>query len=186
MPHTYIPIAVTSNLWIIPSNPQTLGSTVAIIFLDKATSTEPLQQPFHILRLSFACNATSRYFHLPPHYEDHSMVMNVSLDITTINANNISAQTLEYGNILAAIGPPNLQKLANVPEVPIAQPYRDMSNTSEPIYSFTIKDYDDEDPSLVWTILKHPGTYVGTIGMIFVVCIGVYCFKRLLDQACHP
>ena len=24
----------------------------------------------------------------------------------------------------------------------------------------------------------HPGTYIGTVGMIFAVCIGVYCFKR--------
>ena len=23
----------------------------------------------------------------------------------------------------------------------------------------------------------HPGTYIGTICMIFAVCIGVYCFK---------
>ena len=37
---------------------------------------------------------------------------------------------------------------------------------------------DDEDPSLMWTILIHPGTYIGTIGMIFAVCIGVYYFKR--------
>ena len=78
MPHTFICIAVTSNLWIILSNPQTLGSTMTIICPDKATSTEPLQKPFHILGLSPACSTTSRYFHLPPCYEDHSMVMNVS------------------------------------------------------------------------------------------------------------
>ena len=52
-----------------------------------------------------------------------------------------------------------------------------MINTSEPVHSFTIKD-DDEDPSLMWKILMHPGTYIETIGMIFIVCIGVYCFKR--------
>ena len=52
MPHTYVPIAVTSNLWIIPLNPQTWGLTMTIIYPDKTTSTVPLQQPFHILRLS--------------------------------------------------------------------------------------------------------------------------------------
>ena len=41
-PHTFIPVAVTSNLWIIPSNPKTLGSTITIICSDKATSTVPL------------------------------------------------------------------------------------------------------------------------------------------------
>ena len=67
-PCTFIPVAVTSNLWIIPSNPETLGSAIMIIYPDKATSTVPPQQPFHTLRLSLACSATSRYFHLPPCY----------------------------------------------------------------------------------------------------------------------
>ena len=57
---------------------------MTIICPDKATCTVPLQQPFHILRLSPACSATSNYFHLPLHYEDHSMVMNVSLDTANI------------------------------------------------------------------------------------------------------
>ena len=45
VPHTFIPIAVTSNLWIIPSNPQTVGSAITIIFPDKATSTIPPTNP---------------------------------------------------------------------------------------------------------------------------------------------
>ena len=78
---------------------------------------------------------------------------------------------------------PHLQKLTEVSEVPVAQLYGDMINASEPIHSFTIKD-DDEDSSLIWTILKHPWTYIGTISMIFVLCIGVYYL--ILDQACCP
>ena len=66
MPHTNVPIAVTSNLWIIPSNSQIQGSTMTKICPDKATSTVHLQQPFHILRLSPACSATSNYFHMLP------------------------------------------------------------------------------------------------------------------------
>ena len=65
-PHTYVPITITSNLRIIPLTPQTLGSTMTIICPDNATSTEPLEQPFYILRLSPGCSATCRYFHLPP------------------------------------------------------------------------------------------------------------------------
>ena len=56
-PDTFVSVAVASNLWIIPSNPKTLGSTIMIICPDKATSIVPLQQPFQILRLSPACNA---------------------------------------------------------------------------------------------------------------------------------
>ena len=44
---------------------------------------------------------------------------------------------------------------------------------------FTIKN-DDKDPSLILTTLTHPGTYIGNIGMIFAVCMGVYSFKRVL------
>ena len=58
---------------------------------------------------------------------------------------------------------PHMQKLANVPEMPVTQLYRDMINTSEPIHLFAIKDDDDEDPSLIWTILTHPKTYKGTL-----------------------
>ena len=68
-------------------------------------------------------------------------------------------------------------EIGNVPEIPVMQLYKHIINASEPVHSFTTKN-DDEDPSLIWTILTHPVTYIGTIGMIFAVCIGVYCFKR--------
>ena len=90
MPYTFVPIAVHSNLWIIPSNPLTLELTMTVFCPDKTTSTAPSQQPFHILRLSPACSTTSQYLYLPPYYEDHSMVMNVSLDTANINTINIS------------------------------------------------------------------------------------------------
>ena len=32
----------------------------------------------------------------------------------------------------------------------------------------------------------HPGTYMGTIGMIFAVCKGVYCFKRFWFRPVTP
>ena len=188
MPHTFVPIAATSNLWIIPSNPQVLGSIMTIICPDKATSTVHLQQPFHILRLSPACSTTPRYFHLPPHFEDDYMVMNVSLD--TANINGLSILTLDFRiwqHFSRNSNQPHLQKWANIPKVPVTQLYRDMINNSEPIHSFTIKD--DEDPSLIWTILKHPGTYIGTISLILVLCIGVYCFKfqiRPASPRCWP
>ena len=83
MSHTYIPIVVTSTLWIIPSIPQTLGSTMKTICPDEATTTESLQQPFHMLRLSPACSATSRL-------QDYSMLMNVSLDPANIETIKIS------------------------------------------------------------------------------------------------
>ena len=106
-------------------------------------------------------------------------MMSVSLDTANIDVINISTLDFRIWQHFSSNWiPPFLQKLANVPEVTVAQLYRDMINTGEWTHLFTIKD-DDEDPSLIWTILFHPGTYIGTIGMIFAVCIGVYCLKRL-------
>ena len=181
-----LPVAVTSNLWIIPSNHETLGSTKTAICPDEATSTVPLHQPFHILRLSPPCSPTSRYFHLPLHYEDHTIMMNVSLDTSNINAINIS--TVEFRiwqHFHSNWTSSHLKKLSNVPEVPVTQLYKHTINTNEPLHSFTIKD-DDEDQFLMWTILMHPGTSLGTIGMIFAVCIGVYCFKRFWIRPATP
>ena len=132
-----------------------------IICPDKATSTVPLYQPFHILRLSPACSATSRYFHLILHYQEHTIMMNASLDTTNITAINISTLNFKiWQYFISNSAPTDLQRLPNVSEVPVTQPCRDMINTSRPAHLFTIKD-DDKDPSLMWTILVHPGTYIG-------------------------
>ena len=84
---------------------------------------------------------------LPLHYEDHTIMMNVSLDTTNINAINIS--TLDFRiwqHFNSNWTPPHLQKLANLPEVPFKQIYKHLINTSEQVHSFTMKD-DNEDPS---------------------------------------
>ena len=142
----------------------------------------------HILRLSPACSAASRYFHLHPCYEHHYMVMNVFLDTVNINAINISTLVIRIWQHFSRNWiQPHLQQSANIPEVPFTQLYRGMINNSESIHWFTIKD--NKDPSLIWTILKHPQTYIGTISMIFVLCIGVYCLKiwiRAASPMCIP
>ena len=113
-------------------------------------------------------------------------MMNVSLDAENIDATIVSTQDFRicqhFNSNWTSL---NLQKLANDPEVPVAQLYNHMINTSEPVHSFTIKD-DDEDQSLIWTILMHPGTYIWIIGTIFAVCIGVYCFKRFWIRPAIP
>ena len=67
------------------------GLAIAMTCPDKVTSSSPLQQPFHILRLPLTFRATSGYFHLPPHYKDQMMAIHVSLDKANLNAVNISA-----------------------------------------------------------------------------------------------
>ena len=95
-------------------------------------------------------------------------MMNVSLDTANINAVNISTLDIRIWQYFSSNWTPaHLQILANVPEVPVTQLYRDMINTSETTHLFIIKD-DEEDTSLIWTIFTHPGTYIGIICMILL------------------
>ena len=73
--------------------PMTLGAAIMIICTDKVTS---LQQPFHILRFSPVCSATSMYLHLSPNCEDHTKMMNISVDTTNINAINLTLDIPEF------------------------------------------------------------------------------------------
>ena len=115
------------------------------------------------------------------------MMMNISLETANINAINISTPDFRiWSHFNSNWTTPHLQKLTNVPEVPVAQFCKHMINTSEPVYSFAFNKDDDRDLSLIWKILTHPGTYIGTIGMIFTVCIGVYCFKRFWVRPATP
>ena len=97
------------------------------------------------------------------------MMVNVSLDTANINAINISTPDFRIwlhfnSNWTTA----HLQKLANVSEVPVAQLYKHQINISEPVHSLTLnKDYD-KDPSLILTILTHPRTYIGIVGMVLL------------------
>ena len=68
------------------------------------------------------------------------MVMNVPLDTANINA--ISILTVDFKkqqHFSENWTQPHLQKMRNIPEVPVTQFYRGMINTSEPIHSFTIR-----------------------------------------------
>ena len=172
---------------IISSNPETLGSAMMIICPDKVTSIVPLQQPFHILRLSHACSVTSRNFHLP-----HTMRITLwwwiyPWKLQILMQSTSQPKTSGYGNILMVIWPhPSCRNWLIYLNVPVSQLYKHMINTSEPFHSFTFIRDDDKDPSLIWTILIHPRTFIATIGMIFAVCIGVYCFKRFWFRSATP
>ena len=121
-----------------------------------------------------------------PHYDDHNIMVNVSPDTVNINAFNISTLVFRiWQHFSSNWTSPHLQKLVNVPEVPLTLLFKHMIDTSEPVHSFTSKD-DDKDPSIILKILMHPGPYIGSIGMVFTVCICVYCFKRFWIRPVTP
>ena len=115
------------------------------------------------------------------------MIMNESLDTANINAVNISTPDfMIWQHFDSNWTTPHLQKMTSVPEVPVAQLYKHMINTIEPAHLFTFNKDDYEDPSLIWTVLMHPGAYIGTIGMI--VCFMYRCLLllKILVHACNP
>ena len=71
-----------------------------------------------------------------------------------------------------------MQKFTDVPEVPVTQLYKHMIGQNETVLPFELKNNKDEEPSIIWKLLKHAGTYVKTIGLILAAYIGVYCFKN--------
>ena len=158
-----------------------------IICPDKDTSIVPLQQPFHIIRLFPVCSASYRYFCLSPCYDDHTVMINISLDTANINTINISTPDFRiWQHFNRNWTTSDLQKLTNIDEVTVAPLYKYMTNTSEAVHSFTFNKENDKDPSLIWVILTHPGTYIGTIGMSFAVCILLHCFKRFWFRPATP
>ena len=122
----------------------------------------------------------TQHLHLPPRYKDHAVTMHIPFDIANLNTINISTPDYHIWQHFDSNGTiAHMQQLVDMPEVPITQLYKHMIGQSEPILPFVI-NRDTEGPSLIWTFLTYPGTYIGTIGMILGVCVGVgvYYFKR--------
>ena len=186
-PLAFTPITITSDLCNLISTPAMQGSAITMICPDKVTSSTLFQQPFHILKLPPACSATSRHFHLPPHYEDHMVMMQMSLERANLNAINISSPHFHiWQHFNSNWTATHMQKLTDMPEVPIAQLYKHMFGQSEPVLPFELKSNRDEEPSLTWKLLTHPGTYVGTISLVLAICIGIFCFKRFWFRPATP
>ena len=122
---------------------------------------------------------TNLHFNLPPHYADHVVTMHVCLvkaDLNTVNISTLDFHIWQHfdSNWTTA----DMQRLVDVPDVPITQLYKHMIGQSEPILLFEINRDMEEGPSITWKLLTHPGTYIWAISMIFIVCIGIYCLKQ--------
>ena len=79
-----------------------------------------------------------------------------------------------------------MQKLVDVPKVPVIQLYKYVIVYSEPIIVFEINRNMEEGPLLTWKLLTHLGIYIGTIGMILAICEGIYCLKRSWFRPATP
>ena len=152
------------------------GSAITMIYPDKVTSSSMFQQPFHILELPPACSATLRQptptlwgscgNHACVNWYNKSQYINISTLDFCIWQHFDSKWTIAH-----------MQKLADVPKVPITQLYKHMLSQSETILPFEI-NRDMEGPPLTWEHITQPGTCIGTIGMILATRVGICCLKR--------
>ena len=89
-----IPSQIAPNIWILTKTSSTVTTTITIICPGETTKFIMVKKPIHILQLPPACSATSTNFHLPPHYENSPLEVNISLDMVNLNMINISSLDL--------------------------------------------------------------------------------------------
>ena len=89
-----IPTPIVPNLWILTSVTKSESTGIMLVCLYEAPTLIQIQTPIHILCLLPACSATSQHFHLPPHYENHQLTINIYLN--TAKCNMINALLPEF------------------------------------------------------------------------------------------
>ena len=107
-------------------------------------------------------------FHLPPHYENSTLEVNLSLDMANLNMINISS--LDFGiwqHLEKHQNKSQLQHLAIIPSVPVDQLYRHMVNGIQSITPFTLPEETTGDTASIWTLFSHTRVYVMAIGLLY-------------------
>ena len=155
-PPTFPPVIIMSTLWICILTPAMQGSS--------CNNDEPWQSDEFITiqaAISYPEVTTSlkcyiKHFHLPLHLEDHTVAIHVSLDKANLNTINISTPDFHiWYHFDSNWNTAHMQKLVNIPEVPIAQLYKHMIGQSEPILPFVINRDMEVGPSLTCKLLRH-------------------------------
>ena len=175
-----VPTLITPNLWILTSAPKSVLTGLTLICPDEAPRFIKTQTPIHNLYLPPACNMTSHYFHLLPHYENHQLIINISLKTAKLNVMNVSSpefriqQQLEYH-----WNRTQLHHLVNIPLVPIDQLYKHMINSKRLIILFVSNNESIDDTAwtlwTLWTLFSHKGIYVTAIGLLIPTGLGIFC-----------
>ena len=82
---------LTPSVWILTTQPSAAPTAITLINPGETSNFITIQKPIHILQLPPAYSATKLSFHLPPHYENSALEVNISLDMTKLNMINISS-----------------------------------------------------------------------------------------------
>ena len=173
-----IPIPIALNLWILTSAPKLVltGITLICPCPDEAPRLIKTQTPIHILHLSPACSATSQNFHLPCHYENHHLTINISLNIAKLNMMNVSSPEFRiWQHLEDHWNWTQLHHLFNITSIPIDQLYKHMINSSRPIIPFVSTNESIADTASLWTLFSHTGICIMAIGLLIPAGLWIFC-----------
>ena len=116
----YLPIPLTSNVWVIISSPFKQPPPVTVICPTRPATLIHISPLIHVLRLEPTCSATSHHFHLPPKYEDTHVMMNLSIYNANLGIINISSALFRITQHIPSVQQQKtLERLAALPPVPI-------------------------------------------------------------------
>ena len=122
-----IPSQLTPNVWILTTPPSATITAITLICPGQTSKFVTIQKPIHLLWLPPACSAIMPNFHLPPHYENSDLGVNISLDMAYLNMINISSMNFHiWQHLEKHWNESQLQHLVSIPSVPVGKLYRSL------------------------------------------------------------
>ena len=175
-PSISIPSQIAPNVWIPPSAPSTVTTTITLICPGETTKFITVKKPIHVLWLLPTCSATLPYFYLPLWSEHSDLAVNISLDMGNLNMVNISSLDFHiWQHLKDHRNKTQLLHLSSIPSVPIAQLYKHMVSSNTHITPFTSPTQSKADMELIRTLFSHTGVYVMAIGSLIPAGLGIFC-----------
>ena len=174
------------------TTPSSAVTTVVTLICPGETSkSTTIKKPIHILWLPPACSTTFPNFHLPPHYENSTLEINISLDMANLHMTNMSSVDFHVWQHLEKHWTESqLQHLTSMSSVPVDQLYRHMVSGIQHITPFTSPEESTGDTVLIWTLFSHTGVHVTAIWSLIPAGLGIFCYYFFWCQparlACWP
>ena len=153
---------------------------------DEAPRFIKTQTPIHFLYLPPACSTTSQHFHLPPHYENDQLMINISLNTAKLNVWWMShLQNLEYGNILRTTGTGQLTSLGQQTISSYWSTLQAHDQQQQTHHSICFNQWVNRWYSIPMDTMFHTGIYVFAIGLLIPTGLGIFCCYFFLVLTCH-
>ena len=154
---------IALNVWLLTSAPKLVLTGITLICPDEAPRFIKTQTPIHILCLLLTCSTPSQHFHLPPHYDNHQLIINIFLNTAKLSVMNVPSPEFRIWYHLDDHW--NRTQLL----------YKHMINSNRPIILSVSTNESIDDTAYLWTLFSHTGIYIMTIGSLILAGLGIFC-----------